>query len=82
MLPADNINTGTVRVKLGRTLLRERRYREAESELVAGSEILSRQPGGSGEWTRSARDDLALVNQALGEHEKDKRVRPELAVAH
>jgi hypothetical protein len=44
-------------VKLGRTLLRERRYREAETEILAGSEILSKQTSPSVSWIQAARKD-------------------------
>jgi serine/threonine-protein kinase len=78
-LPAGAMNTGIARVKLGRTLLRERRYREAEGEILAGSEILSKQTSPSASWVQAAHNDLALVYEALGEPEKAKSVRAELA---
>jgi eukaryotic-like serine/threonine-protein kinase len=78
-LSAGDMNTGIARVKLGRTLLRERRYREAETEILAGSDILSKQTSPSVSWIQSARKDLALVYEALGESEKAKRVRAEVA---
>jgi len=73
------MNTGIAHVKLGRTLLRERRYREAEQEILAGSEILSRQTSPSVIHVQAARNDLAAVYEALGEPEKAKTVRAELA---
>jgi serine/threonine-protein kinase len=80
-LSAGDMNTGIARVKLGRTLLRERRYREAEGEILAGSDILSKQTSPSVSWVQAARKDLALVYDALGEPEKAKGVRAELAAA-
>jgi eukaryotic-like serine/threonine-protein kinase len=78
-LSPGDINTGIARVKLGRTLLRERRYREAETEILAGSEILSKQTSPSVSWIQAAHKDLVLVYDALGEPEKAKAVRAELA---
>lgn len=78
-LSADDMNTGIARVKLGRTLLRERRYREAETEILVGSNILSKQTSPSASWVQAARKDLALVYEALGEQEKAEGVRRELA---
>jgi len=78
-LGARSMNTGIARVKLGRTLLRERRYREAEREILAGSEILSKQTSPSVIYVQAARTDLALVYEALGEPEKAKAVRAEPA---
>src|SRR5580765_6035146 len=39
----DHLNTGIARVKLGRTLLRERRFGDARIELLAGHAILVKQ---------------------------------------
>src|SRR6202040_3012582 len=58
-LPADNINLGIVQVKLGRTLLREKRYADAESETLAGYEILIKQSSPSTSFIHAARKDLA-----------------------
>ena len=78
-LSAGDMNTGIARVKLGRALLRERRYREAEGEILAGTAILTKQTSPSVSWVQAARKDLALVYEALGEPEKAKGVRAELA---
>jgi serine/threonine-protein kinase len=78
-LSGNDLNTGIARVKLGRALLRERRYQEAEAEILAGSKILSKQTSPSVSWVQAARKDLALVYEALGEPEKAKEVRAELA---
>jgi serine/threonine-protein kinase len=42
-LPAGSLNEGITRIKLGRTLLRERRFAEAEVETSTGYQILSKQ---------------------------------------
>jgi hypothetical protein len=50
-----------------------------EGEILAGSDILSKQTSGSVSWVQAARKDLVLVYDALGEPEKAKGVRAELA---
>jgi serine/threonine-protein kinase len=70
ILPADHPNTGVARVKLGRTLLKEARYAEAETETHAGYEILARQTSPSVDWIVQARRDLAQEYEALGQPEK------------
>src|SRR5215469_14169893 len=39
VLPADNVNTGIARIKLGRVLLRQNRYAEAEEQTHGGFDI-------------------------------------------
>ena len=57
-LPPDNVNNGIARIKLGRTLLRQNRYAEAEEQTHAGFDILSKQMDPTVSWLRSARKDL------------------------
>jgi serine/threonine protein kinase/tetratricopeptide (TPR) repeat protein len=78
-LPADHLNVGITRIKLGRTLLRQARHREAESESLAGYNILMKQASPSVSWVRSAREDLAAVYDALHEPEKAAKFRTEPA---
>jgi serine/threonine-protein kinase len=78
-LPADNVNTGIAHVKLGRTLLRENKYKDAEVETRAGYEILIKQSSSSSSFTRAARKDLAAEYDALNEPQKAARFRAELA---
>ncbi len=42
-----NVSVGVVEVSLGRALLRQKRYREAENRLTSGYAILIKQPGAS-----------------------------------
>ena len=76
-LGADHLNTAISRVKLGRTLLRQKRHREAESHLRAGYDILSKGTSQSVSWLQSAREDLALVYEALDDVEQSRRFRAE-----
>jgi tetratricopeptide (TPR) repeat protein len=78
-LPADNINTGMVEIKLGRTLLKERRYREAEVETRTGYEVLLKQTSPSTSFVQGARHDLALIYAALGRPEEARKFREETA---
>jgi serine/threonine-protein kinase len=74
-LSADNINTGVVEIKLGRTLLKQRRYREAEVETRTGYEVLLRQTSPSTSFVQGARHDLALIYEALGRPEEARKFR-------
>jgi eukaryotic-like serine/threonine-protein kinase len=69
-LPPDNINVGIVKVKLGRALLGEHRYREAEEQSRAGYEILIKQTSPTTDFVKGAREDLAAIYTALGQPEK------------
>jgi len=77
-LSADNINTGVVEIKLGRTLLKQRRYREAEAETRTGYEVLLKQTSPSTSFVQGARHDLALIYAALGRPEEARKFREEL----
>jgi serine/threonine-protein kinase len=61
-----HLNTGIARIKLGRALLRQNRMAEAEPELKAGYDIVSKQAAPTVSWLKSAREDLATVYDALG----------------
>jgi len=80
-LPADNVNTGIAEVKLGRTLLRETKYKDAEVETRAGYEILIKQSSSNSSFTRAARKDLAAEYDALNRPQDAARFRAELADA-
>ena len=78
-LPADNVNIGIAHIKLGRTLLRQNRHKDAEPETLAGYEILIKQSSPSTSFTRAARKDLAAEYEALNQPQKAARFRAELA---
>jgi tetratricopeptide (TPR) repeat protein/predicted Ser/Thr protein kinase len=71
-LPPGNNNVGITRIKLGRSLLRQNRFAEAETESLAGYQILSSQASPSVSWLHSARQDLAAIYTALNQPEKAK----------
>jgi serine/threonine-protein kinase len=69
-LTADHLNTAIARVKLGRALLRQKRFAEAEAETSAGHRILKKQINPAASWVNSARSDLAEIYFALHRPEK------------
>ena len=71
-LPANSLNEGITRIKLGRTLLRERRFAEAEKETSGGYQIVSKQAAPSASWLQSAREDLVADYTALGQPDRAK----------
>jgi hypothetical protein len=75
----DHLNTGIARIKLGRSLLRQERIAEAESESKAGYDIVSRQAAPGVSWLISAREDLAAVYDALNRPDEAARFRAEAA---
>src|SRR5262249_10822158 len=74
-LPAGHLNVGIGRIRLGRALLREKHYAEAEVETHAGYEILTKQNAAPGNYLQNARTDLAEEYDALGEPEQAARFR-------
>ena len=74
-LSADHLNTGVAQLRLGRTLLRERRYGEAESHLLTGYEIIGKQTSPSISWLQTARQDLVTLYDESGHPEKAARFR-------
>jgi uncharacterized protein HemY len=65
---------------LGRTLLRQKHYVEAEAEVSAGYQILKKQANPSVSWLKYARTDLAEIYDALHQTEKSTAFRKELAL--
>jgi len=72
------LNVGIGRIRLGRALLREKRYAEAEVETRAGYEILTKQNAAPGNYLQNSRTDLAEEYDALGKPEQAARFRAEL----
>lgn len=73
-LSPAHLNTGIGRIQLGRGLLRQGLYAEAQRESLAGYEVVRGQASPSVSWLVSARQDLVAAYEALGE--------PELADAY
>ncbi len=80
-LAPDNVNTGIARIKLGRTLLRAGRQREAAVESLAGYQILNTQTNPAISYLRAAREDLVAEYEALREPDMATRFREELAAS-
>jgi eukaryotic-like serine/threonine-protein kinase len=75
---AKHMNTGSARIKLGRALLNQSRYAEAEKELLTGHEILTTQTSPSVTWIKEARVDLVTLYTATRQPEKAKPFSSEL----
>ena len=73
----DHLNTGIARIKLGRALLRQQRSADAEREIRAGYDIVSRQSSPSVSWLRAAREDLVTLYTATGRPEQAAKYRAE-----
>ena len=80
-LGADNINTSMAEIRLGRTLLRDRRYREAEGYTRTGYEVLAKQTNPATGWVRGAREDLVEIYNALKQPEEAQKFKGELQTA-
>jgi serine/threonine-protein kinase len=75
----EHLNTGIARIKLGRSLLKQQRYTEAEREVLAGYGIVSKQAAPTVSWLKNAREDLIAIYDALHSPEKAERFRAEAA---
>jgi eukaryotic-like serine/threonine-protein kinase len=80
-LSAEHPNTAIARIRLGRALLRQKRYRETIAESGGGYELLGKQAKAPVSWLQGARQDLAAAHGALGETELAERFRREHAEA-
>ncbi|MEO8199673.1 MAG: serine/threonine-protein kinase [Gemmatimonadota bacterium] len=78
-LDPDHQLMGIARVRLGRTLLLDRRYPEAATESLAGYDILHKQGEPPATWMERARRDLVAEYDSLGQPEQSSRFRAELA---
>lgn len=69
----DHLNMAIARIKLGRVLAKQKKYREAESQTLTGYEIATKQ--NSQPWIKDARSVLVIIYDGLGEPEKAKSYR-------
>ena len=74
----QHLNTGIARLKLGDSLVGQRRYDEAEQELLTGYEILTKQTSPSVSWLKRARENLVKLYAASNQPEKAKKFEAEL----
>jgi serine/threonine-protein kinase len=80
-LPADHLNVAIARIKLGRALVPQHRYADAEVESLAGYGILIKQTDPPANWLQNARKDLVEEYGALRQPEKAAKFQAELAAA-
>jgi serine/threonine-protein kinase len=78
-LPPGHPSTAIAQVRLGHTLVLERRYKEAESHLLAGYEVLMKQPSPQTIRIQDARKDLVTVYEALNQPDQARKFQAELA---
>jgi eukaryotic-like serine/threonine-protein kinase len=78
---AGSINTGEAEIKLGRALLSERHYSDAEASTRAGYEALSKQTSPPTSYIQGARHDLATIYTALGRPDEAKKFGDEAEIA-
>ena len=75
----DHLNTGIAHVKLGRTLLKERRFADARIESLAGHDILVKQASPSLSFLQNSLKDLAAAADSLRLADAAAGYRRELA---
>lgn len=77
VLPAGHSSTGIARIKLGRVLLRQGRYREAIEESAEGYDIVAQESEPGVSFLVAARSDLAAAWDSLGVPEEAEKYREE-----
>jgi serine/threonine-protein kinase len=78
-LGADNVNTGIAKIKLGRVLLREKQFQEAQEQTHAGYDNLIHQANPQISFLQAARKDLAAEYEALGRSQLAQHYLSEIA---
>jgi serine/threonine protein kinase/Tfp pilus assembly protein PilF len=81
VLAPDHQLMGIAHVRLGQTLIPQRRYVDAERELLAGYAILNKQTSPPPTWVERARVGLVAVYDSLGRRDAAAKFRAELAAA-
>jgi serine/threonine-protein kinase len=66
----DHLNLGIAKIKLGRALARTKKFKEAESQALAGYEIVKKHKSQS--WIKDARATLVIIYEGLSDSEKVK----------
>jgi hypothetical protein len=74
--PVGDAHIGLAELSWGRSLLREKRYAEAEMQLATGYQILAKQAHPPRDRMMEAREDLVAVYNALKEPDRAARFRP------
>jgi serine/threonine-protein kinase len=76
---ANSLNDAVAHVKLGRALLREGRFSEAESQTMQGYNYLVKQVKPTDRFLTVSRKDLISIYEGLHDDAKASRYRSELA---
>jgi tetratricopeptide (TPR) repeat protein len=79
--PATDVHIGAAESSWGRALLHLKRYRDAETQLTAGYQILQKQPRPPLARIQEVRQDLAAVYDALGQPDQAKQFHSGLSGA-
>jgi serine/threonine-protein kinase len=77
-LSAEHPSTAADRIRLGRSLLRQRRHAEAKTQTLAGYEILRKQVNPTVSWLQKAREDLVTESESLDQQEQAAKFRAEI----
>jgi tetratricopeptide (TPR) repeat protein/predicted Ser/Thr protein kinase len=75
VLPPDHFSVAVANSVLGRALVRQRRFADAEPVLDAALRVLDKQPGPPSPWLTAARADLAETLEATGRAAQAAAVR-------
>ncbi len=78
-LPAEHAFIGIARLRLGRSLLQQKRFPEALAESRAGLDVMLAQSKAPAEWLESGRVDLVSEYTALGRTVEADAMRAQLA---
>jgi serine/threonine-protein kinase len=74
---ADHLNTGIARIKLGRSLIRQHRWREGIAESEAGYHVVAARAAPGVSFLQAARRDLAIAYDSIGQSAVAARFRDE-----
>jgi len=77
----ENVNTAVAHVKLGRTLLSEQKFEDAEPQTLAGYRYLAVHVDATNSYLAGARKDLAAIYEGMHRPELAARYRAELSAA-
>lgn len=80
-LPVGDAHIGTAQISWGRALFGQKRYNDAEKQLLAGYRNLEQQHVPPAAQMQEARKNLADVYEALHDAEKANKFRAEMAAA-
>ena len=73
----DHLNAAIARIRLGYAFLELKQFKEAETHLLAGYQILMKQSTPPEEWLENARSELIRVYEGLGEPARAEQFRRE-----